>query len=378
MKKTLTVGEIIKSLEERAPSSASEDWDNTGLLVGDPAWKTSGAIVSVDLTRESIEAAKAKGYRLIVNHHPCIFPRSKGISKITRKGDAEVSTLIFEAIREGIAVASYHTNFDRCSLEVVQAITEGLGAVARGRLLDHPAESLVKLAVFVPESHAEAVRAALCEAGAGVIGNYDFCTFSTTGEGTFRGASDTRPFIGSAGRLERARELRLETILPRGLEPQVLRALRKAHPYEEIAYDLYPLEQSPPGVGLVKGLGYGFWAEFSKPRAFSDLCRGVKSLFNLDGFWIAGKPPARIRKIGFVAGKGGSFLKAAQAVGCDVFITGEAGYHTAMDGARSGMAVVELGHRESEKFYLSTMKLWLSELGLKAQCLDLPTQKIWS
>ncbi len=378
-KKGIRVSEVLADLERRAPGATAEDWDNVGLLVGSPSWTTSGAVVSIDLTEEAIEAARKKGFRLIVTHHPCVFPKSRGISRL-QPGDT-ANGLACRALAEGIAVVSSHTNFDQCSLEVVRAVSEGLGCEPRGRLLEAPEGTLLKLVVFVPESHLEAVRAGICEAGAGQIGEYDFCTFSTPGEGTFRGGKNARPFIGKPGRLERAREARLETIFPAGLRAQVLETLMRVHPYEEIAYDLYAVEQGPAGRGLVRGLGYGFWGEFSRPRTFSEVERSVRSLFNIDGFWLTPSAPssarkASIKRVAFVAGKGASFLSAAQKSGVDLFITGEAGYHVALDGSRRGMTVMELGHRESERFFITTMETWLRETGLKTIALNVPTQRI--
>ena len=167
------------------------------MLVGDPEWETDGVVVSVDLTEQSIETAMKRGHRLIVNHHPCIFPKGKGLSRVVAGQKSGISSLVFEALRQGIAVAAYHTNFDQCSLEVVQAVSKGLGLQPKGRLLDAGEGSLLKLVVFVPSTHAQAVRDALGQAGAGHIGQYDFCTFSTQGEGTFRGSDQARPFIAN-------------------------------------------------------------------------------------------------------------------------------------------------------------------------------------
>ena len=371
-----TVAEIVAKLESRAPSGTAEAWDNVGLLAGDPAWKTDGAVVSIDLTPDVIATAIKKKYRMIINHHPCIFPAGKGLSRVV--ADRSTGGLVFEAIRNGIAIASCHTNFDQCALEVVDVVAKGLGVRAGGRLFDKSSGSLLKLVVFIPNTHIDALRAAICEAGAGQIGNYDFCTFGTEGEGTFRGSSDSQPFLGKPGMLENAREIRLETVFPRGLQEPVLAAMRAAHPYEEIAYDLIPVEQRPAPLGIVKGLGYGFWGQFPSPKPFSEVAKSVNRLFNIEGFWLT-DPPFRsarlIRKVAFVAGKGASFLNAASAIGCDLMITGEAGYHVALGGARSGMMVLELGHRQSEKFFVPTIKGWLSELGLRSVGLDQATQR---
>jgi dinuclear metal center YbgI/SA1388 family protein len=375
MARTFKISDAVGILEARAPAGTAEDWDNVGLLAGDPAARTAGAVVTVDLSERAIDLAIAKGYRLIVNHHPCIFPKSRGLARVTAAGSG-TGALVHRAIREGIAVVASHTNFDQCALEVVEAVAQGLGAVPRGRLIDKPQGSLLKLVTFVPATHLEAVRDAISEAGAGHVGAYDQCTFTVRGEGTFRGGEGTDPFVGTSGQLETAAEQRLETVLPRGLEKAVLQALFRAHPYEEVAFDLYPIEQGPAAKGLIRGLGYGFWGDLARPKSFSDLARDVKSLFKIDGFWVTDPPPARIKRVAFAAGKGASFIGAAASLGCDVFITGEAGYHTALEGSRRGIAVLELGHRESERFFAPTVRRWLSSEGLKSVELNLPTQKI--
>jgi hypothetical protein len=229
--------------------------------------------------------------------------------------------------------------------------------------------------VFVPEGFVEAVRAAICEAGAGTIGGYDVCTFAVPGEGTFRGGDSTRPFLGKPGRLERVQELRLETVFPRGFERPVLEAMHRAHPYEEVAYDLYPVEQAPASNGINSGIGYGFWGEFERAKPFPDVVRSVRRLFDVQGYLLTEPPPKRISKIAFVAGKGASFVDAAVSAGCDLFITGEAGYHVALEGARKGLAVMELGHRESERFFLTTMEGWLKHSGLRTATVKQATQR---
>lgn len=367
----MKIGQIIDFLETKAPSSTSESWDNTGLLVGDREWTTRGVIVSIDLTEKALKIAQSRGYRLIVNHHPCIFPQGRGPSRLG------ADSLVFRAIQAGIAVASFHTNFDQCALEVPEAIASALGLELRGRLLEKPENSLLKLSVFVPTSHLEGVRSAVLGAGAGHIGNYDSCTFSISGEGTFRGRAGTNPAMGRPGVLARAGETRIETVIPRGLAPQVVRALRAAHPYEEVVYDLIPVLQRPGLEGVVRGLGYGFWGEWKRPKSFPELARDVKKVFNVNGFWVSQPSPARIRRLGFVAGQGADFIGAAKAAGCDVFLTGEVGYHAALGGSRQGMTVMELGHRESEKFFLSTVGDWLANEGLRTVKLDVPTQKFW-
>jgi dinuclear metal center YbgI/SA1388 family protein len=346
-----------------------------GLLVGDarsPA-KIGGAVVSIDLTAESIAVAKRLGYRLIVNHHPCIFPRGKGTPRVTAEGE---SALVYEAARAGIAVVATHTNFDQSALEVPAAVSKALGFAPIGRLYDEGDSSFVKLVVFVPKTHLEKVRDAVCAAGAGKIGRYDTCAFSVEGEGTFRAGEGTKPFLGSVGKLERAREARLETVFPRGLKKRILAAMRAAHPYEEIAYDLYRVEQSPSAVGLVSGLGYGVYGDFPKALPFEEVARRVKKAFGVRGFMVTEPAPKRVKRLGFVAGKGASFVGSAGRVGCDLFITGEAGYHVAREAANGGVAVLEVGHRESEIFFLQTVERWCREWGIRAKVLNTPVQSI--
>ena len=360
----LLIGDIVKRIESKTPAATAESWDNVGLLAGDPQWKTTGAVVSIDLTRESIEVARAKGYTPLLNHHPAIVPRQKGLARVT------TGSLVFEAIRAGIAVIATHTNFDQCALEVVEAVSSGLGVTPQGRLHEKGSGQLLKLVVFVPEDHVDAVRNALCGAGAGQIGRYDICTFQSQGQGTFRGGEGTDPFLGKPGQLERAQEVRLETILPRGLQKPVIKSLLDAHPYEEVAFDLYPVEQGPSEQGLVRGLGYGFWGDLATPAPLSAVTAQVRKLFQVEGCLLT---PARtgdkdplIKRLGYVAGKGASFAHAARARGCDLFITGEAGYHLARELAGEGLSTLELGHPESELFFHSTVAGWLNELGLES------------
>ena len=375
---TKTISTVVQELERLAPGGTAEDWDNVGLLVGDPAWKTAGAVVTIDLTAEAIQLAKKKKFKLIVTHHPCIFPKNRGLARVVG-GEGRglgMSSYVFEALREGVAVIACHTNFDQCALEVVESVSTGLGIAPQGRLMDHTQGSLLKLVVYVPEGHTDQVRKALCAAGAGQIGNYDFCTFAMPVEGTFRGNGHPQPYIGVPERLERVSEVRLETVLPRSLRRPVISALLASHPYEEVAYDLYAVEQAPLQKGLVRGLGYGFWGEFNSLRPFSEVVRSVKRLFNVNSYWLTEPAPARIRKIAYVAGKGSAFLDSAVDLGCDLFITGEAGYHPAVESARKGMAVLELGHRESERFFVPTMQSWLKNLDLQIVGLNRVTQKI--
>lgn len=370
--KSPSLASILYEIEKRTPPGTAEKWDNVGLLVGNTRAVVKGAVISIDLTEEALESAKRLGYSLIINHHPCIFPKQKGIARVTSSG---ATKLIYEAARAGISVVATHTNFDQCALEVPAAVSKALGFKPMGRLFEGDEASFTKLVVFVPKTHLERVRDALCAAGAGKIGRYDTCAFSVEGEGTFRGGEGTKPFLGERGKTERVREMRLETVFPRGLKRQVLQALRSSHPYEEIAYDLYRVEQEPAKVGLVSGLGYGVYGDLPKAIPFSEISKRVRKAFQVDGFLMTEPTPKRIRRIGFVAGKGASFVGSAKASGCDLFITGEAGYHVAREAAAMGIGVLEVGHRESEIFFLKTMAGWCKQWGISSKVLNAPVQK---
>jgi len=361
MAKKLRVSDFLAYLHSKAPTSTSEDWDNTGLLVGDPEWETETAVVSVDLTHEVLDRAIELGSRLIVNHHPCIFPKQKGLSKVV------AGSPIFRAIREGVAVVAAHTNFDRCGLDAIEAITSGLGCTPKGRLMEGASGSLLKLVVFVPTPHVDPLREALSQAGAGRIGNYDQCTFRSSGEGTFRGDLGTNPFVGTPGTLERVEEEKFEILVPRALLSPVLKALHRVHPYEEPAYDLIPVEQAPTSRGMLWGQGYGFWGEFSLPLGWGEFADRVKKTFEVSTFLHTPRMVRRDQKIRTVAwspGKGNSFLGAVRDLRVDAYVMGEVGYHPALDAARIGTEIIELGHRHSELFFARTLEKWLKEAGL--------------
>lgn len=277
------VGMVISALNERAPLAMAEKWDNVGMLIGDPSDPVTGAVVAIDFTAEVLQVALSKHYNLIINHHPCIFPSSKGLSSVVKNQDSTIDSLIYQAIRNGISVAAYHTNFDVCSLEVPDSICEALGIQSHGRFQQKNEADLTKL-----------------------VGSADLARWNS------------------------------------------------------------------------KKVGYGFWGEFPETKDFSEFAKNVKRVFNINGFWITNPIPSRVKRVGFVAGKGSSFIEEATELKCDVFITGEAGYHPALSGLRKGTAVMELGHRESEKFFIETMKIWLSGLGIPCVEVQSPTQQIWT
>lgn len=381
--KSTTVSDVLAALEDRAPSALAESWDNVGLLIGSARSKTSGVVVATDLSSEVLKIAKRKRYSLIVVHHPTIFPRQKGISRLIRASepDDSLSSLMIESIESGVSIASCHTNFDRCSIEVADAVAREVGFKSIGRVFEEGGEPIKKLVVFVPETHVDSVRVALSNAGAGQIGRYDSCSFETRGTGTFRALEGANPTIGKKHRVESVKESRLELVFPAGRRSQVLRALRASHPYEEIAYDLFSVDQSPSREGLVRGIGYGVYGDFASQVSLAAALSRVKKTFKVKSALVTpaissfGKNK-KIKRVAFTPGKGSSFASAVRSSNCDLFVTGELGYHAALELARSGVSTIELGHRESEYFFAPTIASWLREAGVQTAICQTRAQSI--
>ncbi|MBS1959713.1 MAG: Nif3-like dinuclear metal center hexameric protein [Bdellovibrionales bacterium] len=373
-----TVSELIDAIESRIPPSCSEGWDQVGLVVGNQKASVTGVVIGVDLTERLLEQAKRNKCNFIVIHHPPLFPRGRGMTRLMKGKSNDLSTLLLEAYEQKVAVYVAHTNFDRCALDGMIQLASDLGGVVVGRVWEQPDEGrtlLKKLVTYVPAHYFEKVRDALYSVGCGHIGNYDSCGFGSAGIGNYRPLQGANPFHGEIGNLETVDEVRFETLVVTGMEDIALETLKSVHPYEEVAYDLYPVLQNPAKLGMVWGLGYGFVAKLKKPMSFSVFTSKVKNVFKCDTILTSQHQPKMVSKIAFTPGKGSSFLKSARAHGVDVYITGEVGYHGSVDAARQGLSVFELGHRESEHYFLKTFAAWCKEWGLKHATLDERTQR---
>lgn len=378
-KETLKIKELIEVIETRIPTASAESWDAVGLVCGNPNVNLKGVMIGVDLTEALLESALKKKANLIVIHHPPLFPKGRGITKLVKGKSSDLSTILMNAYDENICVYVAHTNFDRCALDGMYQLARDLGGEPMARVWEDPKDDaplLRKLVTFVPAEHFEKVREALSEVGCGHIGNYDSCTFAAAGLGTFKGLAGSSPKIGKVNQLEQVEEIRLETIFVDGMEGIVLDALKHAHPYEEVAYDIYKVEQSPVMKGVVWGLGYGFVAELAKPVKYADFVKRVKKVFQVGPFLTNQLAPKTVRKIAFTPGKGSSFVRSVGKHKVDVYITGEVGYHGSLEAARAGVNVMELGHRESEHYFLKTIASWCQEWSIRYSVLDERTQKV--
>lgn len=333
----MTIGEIIHHLESFAPLSLQESYDNAGLLTGHRATEATGILISLDMTEAVVEEAVLLGCNMIVAHHPVIFG---GLKKLT--GSNYVERTVIAAIRKDIALYAIHTNLDNVKGGVNAMIAEKLG-LTDCRVLQPKKQLLRKLVTFAPTAQAGDLRFALFEAGAGHIGHYDHCSFNVEGTGTFRGDATTNPFVGTRGEDHEEPETRIEMIYPVYREPQILRALFRNHPYEEVAYDIVPIENVNQDVG--SGM-IGLLPLPMEERAFLGMVRDRMAAPGIRFTPITGK---MVHKVALCGGAGGFLLRDAILAGADAFITADLKYHQFFD-ADGHLLMADIGHFESEQY----------------------------
>lgn len=351
----LSLQVIMGWLEELAPKAVAEEWDNVGLLVGSPRQEVRRVAVALDASEAVVERAIALEADLLLVHHPLIFRPLKAV-----RTDLVQGRRVAEALRRNLAVYALHTNLDLAPGGVNDALAAALDLVQIEPLTARPGVKRMKLVVFVPPEYVVAVREALAVAGAGLIGEYSHCTFATPGQGSFLPLAGARPFTGEKGQVNLVDEVRLEAVLPAFLAEKVVRSVRRVHPYEEMAYDLYPLAENEPRWGLGR---IGLWQRSLQPEAatLADLVQLVKERLGSRHLRVTGKLERPIRKVAVCGGKGGDLLMEALAKGADVLVTGEAGYHEAQEAEDLGLALVEAGHYETEAVVLPVLARYLEE-----------------
>lgn len=334
----VTVREILGSLEQLAPSALAESWDNVGLLVGDARQQAQTVLVALDTTPEVLEQATAQHVELLVTHHPLIF---SGLKRLLEDGG--ISSSLRRLVRENCSLIALHTNLDSAPGGLNTYVAAQLGIRQSRPLIPTAARALLKLVVYVPESHVDVVRTAICAAGAGQIGHYSECTFDTLGTGTFRPEAGTHPYIGETGVLERVPEVRLETVVPKHALSAVLQAMHASHPYEEVAYDLIILEIPWPEAGL------GRIGQLPAPVTAAAFTERIKTVLQAETLEFAGDPQRPVHTVALCTGAGGDFLGAALRQGADLYLTGEIKHHQALEARQSGMAIVVAGHFATER-----------------------------
>lgn len=343
----MQLGDVIKVLEALAPTRLAEEWDNVGLLAGDPEQPISRALLTIDYTRAVAAEAERQGRELVVSYHPPLFRPLKRLL---------ASDLVFQAVRRGMALYSPHTALDVAPGGTNDVLADALGLADRQALRPGKiGETQFKLVTFIPEEHVERLSAALFAAGAGRIGNYSACSFRSLGTGTFFGEAGANPVLGQAGRLELANELRVETVVPIARLPAVLAALRANHPYEEPAFDLVRLAE-PPGQGI--GMGrIGTLPGVPRPVLFERIRAALKVRHLL----VAGPTEGEVRRAAVCAGACGDLLGDALAQRVDLYLTGELRHHDALRAAEAGMTVVCVLHSNSERVALTQLAARLGE-----------------
>jgi dinuclear metal center YbgI/SA1388 family protein len=334
------VQDVAGLINKLYPPWLAEEWDNVGLQVGDPTAAVQRVLVALDPSPKSIEAARRNDCQLLLTHHPLIFRPLKRLLACDDTGKT-----ISAAITNGIAVFCAHTNADRAAGGMNHWLAEDLSLDAISGLGSVP-NGLLKLVVYVPAGHEEKVAAALFAAGAGQVGAYDRCSFRCRGEGTFRPGPGTSPFIGEEGKDARVDEVRLETILPRELSQKVIRRMLQAHPYEEVAYDLFPVENPRNDVGL------GCIGRLPGPLCLDEFVRQVKKILGIPALRVVGDGTRSISKVAVCGGSGISLLGEALRQGADVLVTGDVKYHEARSAEEKGIALVDAGHFHTEKIFI--------------------------
>jgi dinuclear metal center YbgI/SA1388 family protein len=333
----VSLKDIKKLFEEVAPLPLQESYDNSGLLVGDENSMISAALVTLDVTEDIVNEAVAKECNLIIAHHPAIFGNLKKVTASDSTG-----RIIMEAIRNGIALYAVHTNFDNIEGGVNSILCQKLGITGR-QILKPMKEMLQKLVTFCPVQHADKVREAMFMAGAGHIGKYDNCSFNAAGQGTFRAGESANPFVGKTGELHFEDEIRVETIFPSFLQSAVIKALLSAHPYEEVAYDIYNLqnEYHEAGAGMI--------GELHEETDAREFLLKAKSVLGIGCIRHTALPAKKIKKVAVCGGAGSFLIRDAMAAGADIFLTGDIKYHDFFIPA-GRMILADIGHYESEQF----------------------------
>lgn len=332
----LKVKNLLQELEKIAPKSFAEEWDNVGLLVGSMEAEVRGIYVCLDIDMSILHEAIAKGCNVILSHHPVIF---KPLAQIHY--DEPQGKILSLAIQNNLHLIAAHTNYDKALFGVSYQLAQKIG-LENIKVLIPDTEKLYKLVVFTPQGYEEIIRKALGDAGAGHIGNYSHCTFGSPGTGTFLPLEGTNPFIGATGQLEKVAEIRVETIVPHSILSNVLKAMLDAHPYEEVAYDLIPLANEKSNTGL------GCIGELVKTISLSEFTSDLKTSLGVNTLKIAGELAKPVKKIAVCGGSGKIALSKAIALGADVLVTGELGYHDAQLAREYEVALIDAGHFATE------------------------------
>ena len=344
----MTIKNCITEIEKRIPLAQAENFDNVGLLCGNPEREVTGILICHDALENVIDEAIQKKYNLIICFHPIIF---SGLKSITGKNYVEKT--ILKALENKIAIYAIHTAWDNDFFGVNHRICQELG-LQNLKILIPKKENLSQLTLYVPDDYTEEVRNALFQSGAGKIGFYDECSFSIMGKGTFRPLNGANPFLGKKNQREHIKETIISVIFETYKKNQIISAMKSAHPYEEIAYQIHALENENQYSGL------GMFGELPSEIDEHDFLNLVKEKFSLKVIRHSHFTQKKIKKIGILGGSGASGIKYAIKNQCDAYLTGDIKYHDFF-GAEKHILVCDIGHFESEQFVIQQLYEILSE-----------------
>ena len=334
--KIAKLSDILGIINKIAPPWLMESWDNSGLQLGDPTATVSRIMVALDATPAVVASALASSCQLLVTHHPLIFKPQKSISAATVQG-----RLIHDAISGGLAIVSIHTSYDIADGGLNDLLAERLGIGSCVPLHTTSSQELAKLVVFVPEDHFDSLQSSLL-AYAENMGAYRDCSFAVNGEGTFTPLEGANPFIGNVGSLERVREVRLEMLVCRSKLARAVKTMLAVHPYEEPAFDIYPL------LNEGKKFGLGRIGEIKHSSSLADFTVFVGKQLQASGVRFVGNSDTAVHKIALCSGSGISLLQEAVRAGADCMVTGDVKYHDAREAEDMGIALIDVGHFPSE------------------------------
>jgi len=344
------VKDVISLIEKLAPREYAMNWDNVGLQVGSYEKEVKRLILCLDVTREVLEEAIKEKVDLIIAHHPMIFSPLKSIVKEDYKGN-----LIHEAIGNNISIYATHTNMDVTKGGLNDFVANKIELQDISILDMTNSEKLYKIVVFIPEGYEDDIVNALAVAGAGHIGNYSHCSFRSDGVGTFKPLEGTTPFIGQQGELEKVNEIRMETIVSQKNLNAAIDNMIRAHPYEEVAYDIFPLHLEGKKIGI------GRFGRLKTPQNIEQLVRKLKTSFDLEQIRYIKANDDEIQKVAIVNGSGADYIKLSQEKGCQCLITGDVKYHDAQTAKELGISVIDAGHFETEIFFVQLVEKYLKK-----------------
>ena len=345
----MRVADVIAAMDAWAPSALAYSWDKAGLATGRPDTKVSSIVTALTITRDVFEAARDAKAQMIVAHHPLIWE-----PLTTLRTDNAQAALCLDIAKKGIAVYSAHTNLDVVPQGVNHILAERLELQDIAPLFPAPQATQLKLVTFVPAAHLATVRDALSQAGAGVIGDYSHCSFSTPGTGTFRPENAATPFSGTGNEVNHESEVRFETLLPQHRVAAVVRALKEAHPYEEVAYDLVTLLNTDVAISL------GLRGELAREISLDTFAARVRSALKIKHVLVSGDRGTKVKRVAVLGGAGGSSAPSIPD-DVDVYVTGDVKYHDALDARERGLSIIDAGHHGTEKWIVPAMADYLRQ-----------------